>query len=265
MITRTTITVDDIDITYAKWGSGDPIFMIMGYAGCIEIWEPKLIEKLAENHTVIAFDNRGMGFSTMGTKEYTFPQLADDLASFMDVLGIEKAGIFGYSMGTYIAQEFAVRHPDKTSRLMLYAADCGGREAVLCTPEVREALSNPPEDVNDAERMFIEHLFPAEWLEKNPNPQIYDPERPIPKSENIREQYIAWTKWQGVYSSLSKLEMPVLLFTGSEDIMIPPVNSYMIGQQVKNSWVVKIQGAGHGAMYQEPEYIASIVRAFMNS
>lgn len=262
MITRTTAIVNDIEMAYAEWGSGYPLFMIMGYAGCIEVWDPVFIEKLAEHFRVIAFDNRGMGFSTMGTKEYTFPQLADDLAGFMDVLNIEKAIVLGYSMGSYEALEFAVRHPQKTSHLVLYAADCGGPEAILCDPAVREALSNPPEDVQDAERMFIEHLFPSKWLRENPNPQIYPQDRPIPPSANIKAQYIGWTKWKGVFSHLKDLDMPVLNITGSDDIMVPPENSYIISRQAKKSWLVKIENSGHGVMYQYPEYMAKTVKAF---
>jgi pimeloyl-ACP methyl ester carboxylesterase len=263
LIRRKTTKVSDIDIAYSEWGSGDPLILVMGYAGCVEIWEPRLIENLSRNFRVIALDNRGMGFSTMGNKEYTFPQLADDLAGFMDALNIKQAGILGYSMGTYIAQEFAIRHPEKTTHLILYAADCGGKEAVLCDPKVREALSNPPEALEEAEKMFIEHLFPADWLKENPNPKIYPPDRPIPQSENIRQQFMAWVKWEGAHSGLSGLKMPVLAVAGSEDVMIPPENIYIIGSRIKNSWTVKIEGGGHGIMYQYPDYMSGLIGSFM--
>jgi len=89
------IHVGDIDMAYKIFGNGSPILLINGYSAPLDFWDPTLLEKLASNHTVITFDNRGIGNTTSGDKQFSIPQFAEDTSGLMEALKIDKADIMG--------------------------------------------------------------------------------------------------------------------------------------------------------------------------
>lgn len=91
------VRVDDIDIAYKQLGngSGKPIVLIAGVGMTMDMWSPTLLKALSPNQTVIIFDNRGAGESTIGTKEYSINQLANDTAGLLDALKIDRADFLG--------------------------------------------------------------------------------------------------------------------------------------------------------------------------
>lgn len=76
-------------------GNGSPILLINGFSAPVDFWDPTLISKLASNHTVITFDNRGIGNTTSGNKQFSIRQFADDTSRLMEALKIKKADIIG--------------------------------------------------------------------------------------------------------------------------------------------------------------------------
>ncbi|MBU4365998.1 MAG: alpha/beta hydrolase, partial [Verrucomicrobia bacterium] len=159
--------VDDITMAYWTYGAGYPLVMIMGFSGTMDMWDPTVITELSARYQVIVFDNRGMGKTTAGTRDFTIEQFADDTAGLISALGIEQAHVLGWSMGTEIAQELVLRHPEKVNRLVLYAADCGGQKAVQPSDEVvRKMFDKSGTQEEQAYRMF-ETLFPEDWLIRN--------------------------------------------------------------------------------------------------
>jgi pimeloyl-ACP methyl ester carboxylesterase len=152
-----TVPVRDITIAYKEIGSGEPLIMIMGYSGAMDLWDPRLVNLLAKHYRVIVFDNRGMGNTTSSDKEYTIRLFADDTAGLMDALGIKKAHVMGWSMGTNIAQELTLDYPEKVDKLILYAGDTGGKEALPPSPQVIAVLENTTgTEREQGERLFLE-------------------------------------------------------------------------------------------------------------
>src|SRR6478672_12836417 len=101
--------------------------MILGSGSVTDAWNPTILRDLSSNHTVVIFDNRGVGNTTAGTKPFSIIQFANDTAGLLDALKLQKADILGFSMGTFIAQQLTLLHPEKVNRLVLYAASCGGK------------------------------------------------------------------------------------------------------------------------------------------
>jgi alpha/beta hydrolase fold len=96
------VTVDDINIAYKQIGKPDakPIILITGASATMDMWNPLLLEQLASaNYRVIIFENRGVGETTVGTKEFSIPQFTNDTLGLLDALGISKADVLGWSMG----------------------------------------------------------------------------------------------------------------------------------------------------------------------
>jgi alpha-beta hydrolase superfamily lysophospholipase len=130
------VHVGDIDIAYKTFGKGQPFLLISGAEANMDAWVPSTLKNLSTNHTVIVFDNRGVGNTTTGTKPFSIQQLANDTAGLLDALKIQKAGVLGYSLGSYVAQQLIVTHPEKVNRLLLVAASCGGKESIPQSPQV---------------------------------------------------------------------------------------------------------------------------------
>jgi pimeloyl-ACP methyl ester carboxylesterase len=76
------------------------------------------------------FDQRGIGNSTVGSKPYTYAQLANDTAGLLDALKIPRADVMGYSLGGHIAQAFTISYPEKVNRQILVASSCGGKDSI---------------------------------------------------------------------------------------------------------------------------------------
>ena len=110
-----TAHIGNIIIHYQIQGQGEPLLLIMGYRGSGFMWGEDLIALLACHFQVIFFDNRGTGLSDKPETLYTIPMMADDAAGLLRHLGIQRAHVFGVSMGGMIAQELALRHPQMVS------------------------------------------------------------------------------------------------------------------------------------------------------
>ena len=128
------VHVGDIEMAYKMFGKGDPILLIPALGMSMDGWDPTILRELSSNHTVIIFDNRGVGNTTAGTKQFSIQQFANDSAGLLDALKIQKANVLGYSMGSFIAQQLTLTHPEKVDRLILVASTCGGKEGIPNTP-----------------------------------------------------------------------------------------------------------------------------------
>ena len=144
--------VGDIDIAYKTFGKGEPFLLIGGLGSKMDSWEPSILKNLSTNHTVIVFDNRGVGNTTTGTKLFSVQQFVNDTNGLLDALKIQKADVLGHSMGSFVAQQLAVTHPEKVNRLLLVAASCGGKESIPPSPQavqlgsemIKNATNNVP-------------------------------------------------------------------------------------------------------------------------
>jgi pimeloyl-ACP methyl ester carboxylesterase len=128
-ISANKVKVGYIDIGYKKIGTGPPIFLITGYSVSMNNCPPTLTSNLSKDHTVFIFDNRGIGNTTLGYKNFTINQFTQDTIGLMDALHINKTDVMGFSMGGFIAQEISVTNPQKINKLVIYASVCGGPES----------------------------------------------------------------------------------------------------------------------------------------
>jgi pimeloyl-ACP methyl ester carboxylesterase len=237
----------------------------------MDAWPPSFLNEMALTHKVIIFDNRGVGNTTIGTQSFTVQQFANDTAKLLDALKIQRADILGFSMGSFVAQQFTLNHPEKVNKLVLYGSSCGGKDAIPQHPEIVKTISDIVNNRTTDEKTILSLTFPLEWIETNPNYQDN-----IPKSKEIvtlsivKKQFEAiedWvaTNWSGTCTNLQKIKSPTLVISGLNDAVIPSENSLIIAEKIKESWLVQINGAGHGLMYQYPEQFTGIVKTFFEN
>jgi len=260
------VHVGDIDIAYKMFGSGDPIVLINDYSAPLEFWDSTLLKKLATNHTVILFDNRGIGNTTSGNMTFTIPQFAEDTSSILDALKIKRADVMGWSMGGFISQELALKHPDKVRKLIIYASACGGTESVPPTQDVLKIISDQSGTSLDKIKRSIPLLFPAEWRTENPN---YLQNLPITtekiSDETLNLQTQAIMNWAGTCDRLNMISQPTLIVVGTKDILTVPSNSLFMTEKVPGAWLVQMRDGGHGLMFQYPEEFSNVILNFLKS
>ncbi len=260
------VHVGDIDIAYKIFGKGDPILLINGYSQSMDNWDPTLLERLASNHTVIIFNNRGIGNTTSGENRFfSIAQFANDTAGLLDVLEIKQADILGYSMGGFIAQELALTHPDRVGKLIIYASLCGGNESILAS-QVINMLSNGSGTAMERIERFHPLFFPEKWRNENPNylERIPKTIETIP-NKTLDQHTEAIFNWTGTCSKLKNITQPTLVIVGTDDVVTLPANSLLITERIPGAWLVQIKGAGHGLMYQYPEQFNKVLQTFLST
>ena len=244
-----TVKVSDINIYHEIHGDGEALLLIMGYGGNSGHWF-RLIPSLSQEYRVVTFDNRGTGRSDKPDVPYTIEMMAGDAAGLLEAAGIDAAHVFGVSMGGMIAQEFALRYPDKLISLILGCTHCGERNNISSTPEAMALLFSPeranltPEqNANDA----VPFLFSQEFIDSQPD---------------IFAQYVAITleyltplhgyqrQAQAImacntYDRLPLIKAPTLVIAGSADRIVPVGNSNMLASRIPNAELVILEDKGH--------------------
>ncbi len=245
-------------------GNGHPLLMIMGYGSTMNLWEASLLERLGESFRVIVFDNRGIGGSEAGTKPFSIGRFAEDCASLLQSLGVHKAHVLGWSMGSMIAQELALRHPTLVSKLVLYATHCDAH-MFPPSPDVLSVLTDPSGTPEERGMRSISVLFPDRWLREN-GPRLkeifFRPMGTIP-GEIVGRQAAAIDGWEGTAGRLGEITCPTLLVTGAEDKLVVPDNSRFMSERIPNAELAIIENGGHGLMFQLPEMFCDRVTGFL--
>ena len=265
------VIVGDIEIAYKTFGRGEPIILISGSGNVMDVWPSYFLKVLAKDHKVTIFDNRGVGNTTDGTKPFSVKQFANDTLGLMKVLGIQKADVLGFSMGSFVAQQLVITYPEKVNRLILYGSSCGGQGGIPQNPKVISVLSDFVNNHTKDASAFLEVTFPLKWIKENPNFLELIPKTSetilsstVKKQFEINEDWLS-TNWSGVCDLLQNVTKPSLIITGTEDKAIPSGNSLILVDKIPGSWLVQIEDAGHGLMYQYPEIFTEIVGTFLNT
>jgi pimeloyl-ACP methyl ester carboxylesterase len=259
-----TVPVDDVSLAYRDFGSGYPVVLINGLASTMDMWNPPVLSKISEHFRVIIFDNRGTGFSSSSDKPFSIPLLARDTATLMNALGISSAHILGLSMGASVALDLALSFPGKVTRLILVAGECGGSESVRMQPEIMAQLMDKSGTMNDVVNRMFSLLFPPSWLAAH-DPFSYCPEvYEITSEESMARQASAFFGWTGSFSRLGDIHSQTLVITGTDDVIIPPVNSHITSSRIPGAQLVEIPGAGHGLLYQFPDRFCDCVLTFLD-
>jgi len=277
------VHVGDIDIAYKMLGKGDPILLVSPAQGDMNAWEPSTLRELSSNHTVIVFDNRGVGNTTTGNKPFSIQQFANDTAGLLDVLKIQKADVLGYSLGSLVAQQLAIMHPEKINRLILVAASCGGKESIPPSPQVlKMGIDIANKSANDIPitpqevKALLALGLGSGWIKLHPNyletipiPEVKDLFPSITPNNNLQQlkAYQNWvaTNWSGVCVKLSKISIPTLVITGTDDNNVPTPNSLIIAGKIPGAWLIQIKDAGHQLMLQYPDKFNRILQTFLSA
>jgi pimeloyl-ACP methyl ester carboxylesterase len=262
-----TIQVDGAKIVYRRLGNGRPLLVLNGFGATSSDWDPLFIQGLASYSELILLDNRGIGSSTDDGKPFDIARLANDAAHVIETLGFERISILGWSMGGFIAQTLALQHPNRVNKLILLSTDSGGSEADLASSAVWSQLVDTAGTPHDQAKRLLSLLFPSDVAESfyRKFGDIVAAARARLSPDLINRQAAAMDEWHrnGAGDRLRGINAPVLIATGSEDVVIPPSNALKLVNAIPNAWLMQFPHGGHAFMAQYPRQPADLINCFL--
>jgi pimeloyl-ACP methyl ester carboxylesterase len=255
------VQLGDVELHYVERGSGGALLLVPGLPAIASDWEP-LAEALSDSRRVIAYDNRGSGASGVTPAPYSCAQLAADAVALLDALGIERADVFGMSLGGMIAQELALRWPERVDRLVLGCTHCGVAHAARPDREAGRAFAMETDDWAERIRALAPFAFSAgvdgdrlaRFVEKKAG-DVQDP-------EGYRGQLGAALA-HDTYDRLPEIGSRTLILTGDEDRVIPATSSDILHERIPGSRLEVIAGAGHLFFLERPDESLRLLRDFL--
>ncbi len=261
------LEVDGTQIAYRRIGNGRPLLVLNGFAATSGDWDPLFIHGLASSNELILLDNRGIGSSTDDGKPFDIARLASDAAHVIETLGFERISILGWSMGGFIAQTLALQHPVRVNKLVLLSTDAGGSDADLGSAAGWSQLVDTPGTPHEQARRLLSLLFPSDVAESfyRKFGDMVAAARARLSPDLINRQAGAMDAWHraGVGDRLREINAPVLIATGSEDVLIPPSNALRLVNAIPNAWLAQFPHGGHAFMAQYPRPLADLINCFL--
>ena len=252
---------DGTRLYWEESGSGSPLLLIQGLGWSADMWY-SLVPELETSDRVLRYDARGVGRSDVPPGPYPIELMADDAVAVMSEAGVDRAHVLGVSLGGIVAQEVALRHPDRVVSLMLGCTHPGGAETIWPEPEVLAALKSRAtatlEEVVASAREYA-YAPGATVVEEDIRRRMELPTT----NEGYEAQLMGGLTYPGTTSRLPELTIPVLVFTGDLDRMVPPKNSENLVAAIPNARLVVVDGAGHVLFTEQPSVVAGLVRDFL--
>jgi pimeloyl-ACP methyl ester carboxylesterase len=250
------VKVNGMQMYYEVSGQGDPLVVLHGAYMNIPSMGA-IIPKLAQTHRVYALELQGHGRTTDIDRPITYQNLADDVAAFMDAVGLKKADVFGYSMGAAAGLQLAIRHPEKVNKL---AAASVAYDIEGWQPAFRAFI--PQMKVE----MLLEMPFAKEYPKLAANPKGF-PEL-AKKLIQLEKEPMAWAE------DVKKLKTPVLIISGDADVatLEHTVSMFRLlgggepgdmGKPLSPSRLAVMPATSHTSVITQPELLHAFIEPFL--
>ncbi len=267
------IRTPNLHIYIERAGAGPPLLYISGTGGDLRATPSIMDSALPASFDLLAYDQRGLGRTQRPAGPYTMHQYADDAAALLDAVGWERCLVFGVSFGGMVAQELAIRHPQRVERLVLACTSSGGAGAASYPLHELQDLS-----IEDRARRMIalnDSRFAAMETE---NPDRYarilqitidgmqaaasKPDETaevsdVTPAEGARLQLEA-RRHHDTYARLGQIAAPTLVAAGRYDGIAPLSNSEALAREIPAATLQVFEG-GHLFMLQDKSAFPAII------
>src|SRR5215217_9732390 len=259
------VSVNGLKLYYEIEGDGAPVVLIPGFAAGRWIWF-KQTDDLSRNFRVIIFDPRGVSASDKPQAPQTIGLLADDVAHLLEKIGIESAHIVGASFGGFVAQEFALKYPALTRKLVLCCTSFGGPNHVIPAPETLAALAST-KGLNSEERMRANLLlaFTPEYVQT----EVREVDHIVHlRATNEVPEHIYLSQLQAAMSfnaesRLAEIKSPTLVLSGDADVIVPVQNSRNLARRIPGAQLQIIEGGSHTFFIEQAPEFNQILTEFL--
>ena len=253
------------DVGYREEGTGSPVLLIMGFGGSMDDWEPSFVDALAARHTVVVFDNAGIGATTALPSPLSIPAMAGQASALISALRLGRTAVLGWSMGGMIAQALAVLHPRQVSRLILAATQAGTGTSLPIPPAAAAALASP----NPATVLSV--LFPPDQAAAAKSylagilqyPGFYAASDAVKAQQDTAIQH--WMAGQDPAGrQLSRIRASTLVADGTLDQLDPTANDWLLALGIRRAHLLLYPDAGHAFLFQDAAQFVPAVERFLH-
>jgi 3-oxoadipate enol-lactonase len=242
------------ELYYESTGTGPPALLINGQAMTLATWW-RTVPVLAESFRVLTFDQRDMGRSGHSPWPYSVSQMATDAVAVLDAADVERAHVYGISLGGMVAQEVALMYPDRVEALVLGATTAGGPGTILARPEplgffVRAGAMGSEE----AEWAAVPYNYAEETRRLHGDRIAEDIARRVLDTTDALGyiHQVAAAAGHNTVGRLHEIAAPTLVVHGEDDVVIPPSNGRLLAQAIPGAELKVWPDAGHLFMTDEP-------------
>jgi pimeloyl-ACP methyl ester carboxylesterase len=265
------VEADGVRFAYRRWGTPDgvPLVFMQYFSGNLDDWDPQVTDGFAALYDVILFDNAGVG-SSGGETPGTVSEMTRHAVAFCDALGLKEFNVVGFSLGGMIAQQLALDRPDRLRRIILLGTGPRGGEGMTFTELSSEERADPEQFLlaaffyttdasQSAGRAYLNRLAA----------RTYDRDRPVSKT-TAETQLRAIREWGTVppcnrYATLQNIKHPTLVVHGNKDIVVLPINAFILAERLPNAQLIMYPDSSHGAQYQHAELFLKHATLFLSA
>jgi 3-oxoadipate enol-lactonase len=254
----------DAQIFWESEGTGDPVLLVMGLGYPSAMWY-RLLPYLTDRHTVLRFDNRGVGNTGVPPGPYSIEQMAEDALAVLDAAEVRSAHVVGASMGGFVAQELAIRHPDRVRALVLACTHTNGPHALQPDPAAIELLTSrtsmTPREAAWAAVPFVYALdTERSRIEEDIEVRMRQPTEP----QGYALQLAAAVGHAGTYERLPQISSPTLVVHGTVDRLVNPANAPVLAGRIPGARLVLVEGASHILFTDRTEEVGKVLASFLD-
>jgi pimeloyl-ACP methyl ester carboxylesterase len=262
--------VSDVRVAYRRFGKrgARPLLLLNYFAANMDDWDPKITNDFAAMREVIIFDYHGVGRST-GVTPSTIATMTKDFVAFCRTLDLDGFDIVGFSLGGMIAQQLAFEYPDMARRIVLLGTGPRGGEGMtfteLSVDELNDPVSllmnaffTPSEASKAAARAYLERL----------KLRTADRDEPVSRQAAMA-QLEAIREWGAIpaekrFAMLGGIHQPTLVVHGNKDVVVMPINAFLLAERLPNAQLIMYPDASHGAQSQHAEVFLEHARLFLD-
>jgi pimeloyl-ACP methyl ester carboxylesterase len=264
------VEANGIRFAYRRFGKPDKIpLLLLGYFNSnMDGWDPDVTNSLAADHEVILFDNAGVGASG-GKTPNIVAKMTEPCVAFCRALGLKQIHVVGFSLGGMIAQQLALEHPQLVGRLILLGTGPRGGEDMTFTE------LSPEEQADPVAFLLAAFFSPSEASQaagheymKRLESRKNDLDLPVSRDSAVA-QLAAIREWgtipaTGRYATLKSITHPTLIVHGNKDIVVTPINAFILAEHLPDAQLIMYPDANHAAYSQYAENFLENARPFLN-
>ncbi len=263
--------IKNFDLFYESNGAGEPLVLIPGFASGAWSWF-KQTEELSKDFQVVTFDPRGIGKSksldTRGKSNFSLEVFAEDVLGLLDALEIEKTHIVGASFGGFVAQEFALKFPERLNKLVLVCTTAGGANHVRPSIEVLRSFA-PDASLTRGEhiRRFLRPAFSEEF-----NANCADEVERVCRmreesdvSETTYSDQLETAFNFDLEAKIRSIKAETLVLTSDKDLIVPMQNSVNLSNSIPNATLKIFKNGSHLFFIEKADEFNQIVSEFLKT